>query len=156
MDRHVQCTNTNCWIHPDWHAKSQNWFFSHATRRTGRVYSGATWSNEALSKPQEGEFDVATARSLFHVLSADQCSTAEKTNIGAGFAKKHCLLVALSLIILAYLLNLPLKWIKFFLNLFNNGQAYTWSRVSSLANRSWICWLLNWTTAIRRQIHNSQ
>jgi hypothetical protein len=31
-----------------------------------------------LSKPQEGEFDVATARSLFQVLSADQCSTAAK------------------------------------------------------------------------------
>jgi hypothetical protein len=26
-----------------------------------------------------------------------------------------------------------------FMNLFDNGQAYTWSRVSSLANRSWIC-----------------
>jgi len=53
-----------------------------------------------LSKPQEGEFDVATARSLFQVLSADQCSTAAKKNIGAGFAKKHCLLVASSLMTL--------------------------------------------------------
>jgi hypothetical protein len=62
-----------------------------------------------LSKPQEGEFDVATACPLFQVLSSDQCGTAAKKNIGAGFAKKHCLLVASSLMILAYLLNFPLE-----------------------------------------------
>ena len=40
----------------------------------------------------EGEFDIATARALFQVLSADQCAKAAR-NIGAGLARGGTLFV---------------------------------------------------------------
>jgi hypothetical protein len=92
-----------------------------------------------LSKPQEGEFDVATARPLFQVLSSDQCGTAAKKKYRRGFREETLFISGVVIDDSRLSPEFSVGMNLIFLNLFDNGQAYTRSRVSSLANPSWIC-----------------
>ena len=86
-----------------------------------------------LSEPIEGTFDIATARALFQVLSADQCEAAAK-NIGAGVASGGTLFV------IGFITDdsrvaptAPVGMNVAFISMFDDGQAYAESEY-----RSWL------------------
>lgn len=80
---------------------------------------------DILNNPLEGEFDVATARALFQVLSADHCSKAAQ-NIGAGLTNGATLYVIGfvtddSHVSPPFSVGMNLT----FQSMFDDGQAYT-------------------------------
>ena len=83
---------------------------------------------DILSKPVEGEFDIATARALFQVLSADQCAAAAR-NIGAGVVPGGTIFV------IGFITDdsrvAPVTSVGMnvaFISMFDDGEAYTESQ----------------------------
>jgi ribosomal protein L11 methylase PrmA len=79
---------------------------------------------DILSKPLEGEFDVATARALFQVLSADQCAVAAR-NISAAVVPGGTLFV-IGFITddsrVAPVMSVGMNVV--FISMFDDGEAY--------------------------------
>lgn len=80
---------------------------------------------DILNNPLEGEFDIATARAFFQVLSADQSNKAAQ-NIGAGLVSSGTLFI-LGMVTddshLSPTSSVGMNLI--FLNMFDHGEAYT-------------------------------
>lgn len=88
---------------------------------------------DILNNPLEGEFDIATARALFQVLSADQSSKAAQ-NISAGLVSGGTLFVLGIVIDDSHLSPIPSVGMNLiYLNMFDDGQAYTESEY-----RNWL------------------
>jgi hypothetical protein len=80
---------------------------------------------DVLDQPLDGKYDVATARALFQVLSADQCKKAAK-NISAGIVPSGTLFVIGFITDDSRVSPLtPVGMNVTFVNMFDNGQAYT-------------------------------
>lgn len=86
-----------------------------------------------LEEPLSGSFDIATARALFQVLSADQCQKAAH-NIVAALPSGGCLYI------IGFVTDdsrlspkFPVGMNLSFLNMFDDGQAYTESEY-----RNWL------------------
>ena len=87
-------------------------------------------SVDVVNDPLEGEFDIAIARSLFQVLSAEQCCRAAQ-NIGAGLILGGTLFV-IGIVTDDARLS-PTSAVGFnliFMGMFDDGQAYTDSEYS--------------------------
>lgn len=88
---------------------------------------------DILSKPIEGTYDIATARALFQVLSADQCKVTAK-NIGA------CVASGGTMFVIGFVTDdsriappFSVGMNVVFVSMFDDGQAYTESDY-----RSWL------------------
>ena len=90
-------------------------------------------TSDVLRKPIEGEYDIATARALFQVLSAEQCDIAAK-HIGAGVTSGGTLFV-IGFITddsrVAPTFSVGMNVV--FASMFDDGQAYTESQY-----RTWL------------------
>jgi hypothetical protein len=85
-------------------------------------------THDVLAKPIVGNFDVAVARSLFQVLSTEQCRKAAR-NIAAAMPSGGTIFV-IGLVCDDTRLS-PVKCVNinlFFLNVFDDGEAYTESQ----------------------------
>jgi hypothetical protein len=82
-------------------------------------------SRNILNDPLEGDFDIATARSLFQVLSATECAAAAQ-NIGAGLVRGGTLFVIGAATDDSHLAPLSAVGMNLtFQSLFDGGAAYT-------------------------------
>jgi len=80
---------------------------------------------DILNTPLEGEFDIATARAFFQVLSADQSNKAAQ-NIGAGLVSSGTLFILGMVTDESHLSPTPSVGMNLiFLNMFDHGEAYT-------------------------------
>ena len=109
-----------------------------------------------LDKPLEGDFDIAMARALFQVLSADQCQVMAK-HIGAGIASGGTLFV------IGFMTDdsrvsptFSVGMNVIFLSMFDDGQAYTeseyrgWLGEAGFAHVTWEPYLMG-NSLIRAQ-----
>ena len=88
---------------------------------------------DILNNRLEGEYDIVTARALFQVLSAEQSGRAAQ-NIGAGLVSGGTLFILGMVLDDSHLSPIPSVGMNLiFLNMFDDGQAYTESEY-----RSWL------------------